>query len=157
MDASDGTRVALGNPWPTGIAAQRQLVASTPSRRRRNLDTRHELSDTAGRIAHEQKFSAAVVFWSNAIRDLSALATWIEFIVRDHRAHDVPPPNTRVLRKPQRNSGCSGRTVRERVNALIAHYELVVAYLPIETRPELLGGGQIHLAKPDTRNTSFDL
>ena len=149
--------LALEKPWRPSPAAQDQLAHSMPTQHRSVVDTLRVLSDSAGRIARQQKFSAAVNFWSKAIRDPSALATWIEYIVAHHSAHNAPLPNTRVLRKPQRNYGRTGRTVRERVDALIAHYDFAAAHLLPKAYLEILSGGQIHLAKLDARDTAFNL
>ena len=115
------------------------------------------LAQASARVAKEQKISTAVDFWLKCLRGPVALATWIDFISAHHQTSTAPPPNTRVLRKPQRNCGRIGRTIWQRVDALINHHRYAGAELPNAIHRELLGGKQIHLARIDARGSHFDL
>ena len=115
------------------------------------------LAQASVRVAREQKLSTAVDFWGKSLRGPIAIATWIDFISAHHQAAGAPPPNTRVLRKPQRNYGRIGRTVWQRVDALINHYRYSATHLPAAIHRDLLRGDQIHLAKIEARGSRFDL
>ena len=121
------------------------------------MATLQTLSCASVRIAREQKLSAALDFWVKSIRGPVELGRWITFIAEHHLALGAPSPNTRVLRKPQRNYGRTGRTVRQRVDALVAHYKYSAAQLPSAIHGGLLEGTQIRLARIAARNTHFDL
>jgi uncharacterized protein len=115
------------------------------------------LSRASARIGREQKISMAIDFWFKATRGPKPLADWIGFISQHHLDMGAPPPDPRVLRKPQRNYGRVGRSVRQRVDALIAHYEYASMRLPAHIDQSLLQGKTIHLAKLVARDTYFDL
>ncbi len=121
------------------------------------LKTLRLLTTTASRIAREQKPSTALDFWAKSLRGPRALASWIEFIANHYSDNGAPPPNTRVLRKPQRDYGRTGRTVQQRVDALLAHYTLAARGLPGAVQQTLLKDDLVHLGKLTARDTSFDL
>jgi len=114
------------------------------------------LSRTSIRIASEQRLSTALDFWFKAARGPIALATWIAFIAQQHKDHFVPRPDTRVLRKPQRNYGRLGRSVWERVDALFTRYHFAAAHLPPAMHEALLRDGRIHRARLTARDTHFE-
>ena len=119
--------------------------------------TLRTLSSASVRVAREQKLSTALDFWAKALRGPAALARWIDFIAEHHQDGGAPPPNTRVLRKPQRSYGRIGRTVEQRVDALIAHHQYSASHLPPTVHCDLLRGNQFRLARIDARDTHFDL
>ena len=121
------------------------------------LGTARLLAKAAGSVAREQTVSAALTFCSKSIRDPGALADWIEFIISHHREHGALPPNARVLRKPQRNCGVIGRNVRNRVRALVSHYNFAALHFDDDVHRTLLDLGQVPLAKIEARDKSFGL
>lgn len=121
------------------------------------MDTVRILSDAAGDIFRQQGASAAVLFWAKVIRDPVATADWIDFIGKHHSAFQAAAPNPRALRKPQRNYGVVGRTVRQRAEALMDHYEFAAGHLAPSAHRALLNLEQVPLARLSARGTSFDL
>lgn len=149
--------LAFEKPWravETFPGTQRQ-AHSWPQRP--VLGTARLLAKAAGSVAREQTVSAALTFCSKSIRDPGALADWIEFIISHHRDHRALPPNARVLRKPQRNCGMIGRSVRERVRALVSHYDFAAMHLQGDVHRTLLDLGQVQLATIEARDTTFGL
>ena len=121
------------------------------------LGTARVLAKAAGSVAREQTVSAALTFCSKSLRDPGALADWIEFIIAHHDDHHALRPNARVLRKPQRNCGLIGRSVRERVRALVSHYEFSAVNFRDDVHRTLLDLGQVPLAKISARDTTFGM
>ena len=136
------------------VGAAALEVVTQPQRLRM---TWHALAAAAGRTAREQKLSAAIVFWTKSLRDPVAIGHWIDFVIKHHAAFSAEAPNVRVLRKPQRNYGVAGLSVKQRVSALISHYRFAARRLPAQTHNALLGVEQIPLARLTARDTFFDL
>ena len=138
----------MSDSAPLGPPAQTQTSARDAVR----------LLTRAGRvIASQQDLSAAVAFWSKIVRDPRAIADWIAFSSDHFKSHGAREPNARELRKPQRNCGILGRSVRQRVDALKAHYTFAESHLPPPMHRALLDLGQLPVARVAARGTTFDL
>jgi uncharacterized protein len=85
------------------------------------------------------------------------LADWALFI-QDHRsAFGANPVSAREFRKPQRNYGVVGRSVRNRTRALVDHYQFASEHLSPSLNRALLNFGQIELAQIIGRDVMFRL
>ncbi len=108
-------------------------------------------------IGRDQKPSAGMAFATKILRDPIGIADWLEFIREHTDKHEVSAVNSRLLRKPQRNYGVSGRTVRQRVGVLITHYSIAETLFSQETNRTLLGDGEISIGGIAARDTFFEL
>ncbi len=115
------------------------------------------LSTAARAIVSQQKISAAVAFWTKTLRDPMAMADWIAFILKHYDHHQSQTPNARLLRKPQRNYGVTGRNVRRRVEALIAHYQFASEHFSPRMHRTLLGPVPVAIGRLEARDCAFDL
>lgn len=142
--------ILLGSGFKVYTAA-----SAGPTSRMPATDVLRLLAQASVEIARQQPGSAALNFLAKARRDPRALAAWIDFIGRHFAEHANSRPNSRILRKPQRNYGMSGRSVEQRVGALIAHYQFAARVLPPNLYAPLLDNQPVELARLTAKDRSF--
>jgi uncharacterized protein len=111
------------------------------------VETLHQLSLAGREVARQQGLSSAFTFWSKTNRAPRSQAVWIKFVTDHYGAHSIGTPNARILRKPQRNYGMTGRSVAERVATLVYHHTFAARRMPSPLYQRLLRGGEIELAR----------